>query len=282
MGGYFSRFQSDVFANYEKSMQRIKSEADRLRQQKYVRKKRLDAISSKILLWASLLFGAALAYAAWVLRQPPGSYTALGHFLRVSPVVFEPILAYFAHDVVKWIASWGARRDEARIKALDTKLRSIVSELKDSTRYQKTQKLLDLYDPDAAAARAAAARRMPAASPAMPLGPPGAQRPTAQTSSSGGTSSQLQIHRRVTGAGLSLLPALDKLATSLIGDNPALTEGLREARSEAEALRERLAAAERRVAELVDENTSLRHRLGEEPESTSATPRATSDRAGGW
>ena len=33
--------------------------------------------------------------------------------------------------------------------------------------------------------------------------------------------------QHVTDAGLNLMPAFDKLATSLIGDNPALTEALR-------------------------------------------------------
>ena len=33
--------------------------------------------------------------------------------------------------------------------------------------------------------------------------------------------------QHMTGAGISLMPAFDKLATSLIGDNPALTEALR-------------------------------------------------------
>ena len=33
--------------------------------------------------------------------------------------------------------------------------------------------------------------------------------------------------QHMTDAGLGLMPAFDKLATSLIGDNPALTEALR-------------------------------------------------------
>ena len=40
------------------------------------------------------------------------------------------------------------RRDAARIRSLNAKLRKMVGELKDSTHYDKTQQLLRKYDPD--------------------------------------------------------------------------------------------------------------------------------------
>ena len=43
----------------------------------------------------------------------------------------------------------------------------------------------------------------------------------------GGKRLSLGPLQQMTGAGMSLMPAFDRLATSVIGDNPALTEALR-------------------------------------------------------
>jgi hypothetical protein len=89
-----------------------------------------------------------LAYAAWVMQQPLGKYSSIGHAKRVAPVFIAPIMAYAVFRVTDKLRSLFDRRADAQIKSLKQKLTKMLAELKDSTRYQRTQALIEKYDPE--------------------------------------------------------------------------------------------------------------------------------------
>lgn len=65
-----------------------------------------------------------------VLRQPHGKFTAGEHSVRVLPVLVAPLAAYLLHSVLRWGVGVLGRRDAARMKMLEAKLRKMVAELK--------------------------------------------------------------------------------------------------------------------------------------------------------
>ena len=122
-----------------------------------------------------------------VIQQPAGTYTPQQHSLRVAPLFAEPILAFLLYYVILGAMHLWDKRDKRRVDVLSKKLRKMVSELKvsytfllswissvvpiqvlpcrahsnvtgcfgrihvvsqDSTRYEKTAKLLERFDPD--------------------------------------------------------------------------------------------------------------------------------------
>jgi hypothetical protein len=89
-----------------------------------------------------------LAYAAWVMQQPMGKYSSIGHAKRVAPAFIAPIMAYVVYRVTDRLRSLFDRRADAQITRLKEKLTKMVAELKDSTRYQRTQALIEKYDPE--------------------------------------------------------------------------------------------------------------------------------------
>ena len=120
-----------------------------------------------------------------VIRQPAGTYTPQEHSVRVAPLFAEPIVAFLLYYVILGAMHLWDKRDKRRVDNLSKKLRKMVSELKvtcilppdnklladlygcsstehllgmqhrmmhevlqDSTRYEKTAKLLEQFDPD--------------------------------------------------------------------------------------------------------------------------------------
>ena len=162
--------------------------------------------------------------------------------------------------------------------------------LQDSTRYEKTAKLLESYDPDYVPPTPRKQQQQQALRTAYIPGTPKAPAtqaavgcatydhsapaieiwtialndtisPVQQSNGSRTTTDdgglkmhpydQVRMHQgrgdrrlslgplqHMTGAGISLMPAFDKLATSLIGDNPALTEALRSVLPRLKGMRE--------------------------------------------
>ncbi|KAK9842100.1 hypothetical protein WJX81_008359 [Elliptochloris bilobata] len=235
MGGMLStRVGSDpYYTSLESRFERLQADSARINESLQERRRREAAVKSAIVFYGIAGFAAALAFAAWVVRQPPGTYTARGHSTRVAPLFLEPFVAWLAHALAGTALQVAAQRDAARLARLQGNLRKMVAGLKDSTHYERTQRLLERFDPDY--------------QPPTPRRPPGGL---------GGLGGRLG----------DMLPALDRLATSLVGDNPALTEGFTAARHEAEALRAQLLAAQARARDLAAENAALRERLGLGPQ----------------
>ena len=65
-----------------------------------------------------------------VSKQPQGSYSVRGHFLRVAPVFAWPPLAWLLHSVVMWLTGWKARRDGARLAAVQARMQKMLADLK--------------------------------------------------------------------------------------------------------------------------------------------------------
>ena len=183
-----------------------------------------------------------LSYAAWVVQQPPGKFTSLGHAKRVSPAFIAPGLAYAFYALSDKLRALLDRRADTQIRRLETKLRKMVSELKDTTRYQKTQSLLQKYDPD-----------QPPPSPAPgQLGPrPGSNSPQKVMMTPRGRAASAAA-TAVTGAGAALSSvvgqAFGHLADRLIAEDPMVVNMLKEVQGKVVALeqRNRLLEAENR------------------------------------
>lgn len=271
MGTYFSKIGSDpYYANYERSFQRLRKDIDRLRAQQQSRLQTRRRVGHFVTVWSVLVFVLVTLVAAWVLRQPEGTYTAQEHALRVSPIVIEPIGAYSIHCVLQWLLKLREGRVAGRLKSLETKMKRMVHDLKDSTRYDKTQKLLEKYDPEyvpSSPNRAAASN----SSTQFAASTPGLRhRNIAQVqgqTNTGVLSPLAGLQRGVGAAGSKVVPLLASLA-GMVGDNPALMDTLKAAQSEAEKLRSQ-------VDKLQRENQMLRARLGEDPAEPDhiATPR---------
>ncbi|KAL3140137.1 hypothetical protein ABBQ38_004414 [Trebouxia sp. C0009 RCD-2024] len=270
MGAHFSKIGSDpYYANYERSFQRLHNDIDRLRAQQQSRLQTRRRVGHFVTVWSTLVFVLITLFAAWVLRQPEGTYTAQEHALRVSPIVIEPIGAYCIHCVLQWLLKIRDKRLAGRLKSLETKMKRMVHDLKDSTRFDKTQKLLEKYDPEyvpSSPNRAAASKN----STQFAASTPGLRHRNlsqVQGQANAGVLSPLAgLQRGVGAAGSKVVPLLTSLA-GMVGDNPALMDTLKAAQSEAEKLRSQ-------VDKLQRENHLLRARLGEgEAEPEIATPR---------
>lgn len=270
MGGYFSKIGSDpYYANYEKSFLRLKKDIDRLSVQTETRLKTRKGVAHFIAVWSTALFIIIVLFAAWVLRQPEGTYTPQEHALRVSPVLIEPLSAYSLHCIIQWLLKIRDKRLIRRLKSLETKMKRMIHDLKDSTRYDKTQKLLEKYDPEYVPSSPSKGFSN-STHFAPPMTPGLRHRPmsSVQAQSNPGMMSPLAgLQRGVGAAGSRVVPLLSSLA-GMVGDNPALIEGLKTAQSEAEKLRSQ-------VEKLQHENRMLRMRLGEDaPKQEPVTPRS--------
>lgn len=263
MGSAFSRVGSGTYyASYERKLELLRAENVKLKDQQTKRQLRRQRLVSIIFWYCTAAWAAVVAYAAWVMRQPPGTFSVRGHFLRVAPVFCWPLAVYSLCTSVDYLTGWSFRRRERRLQAAQLRMREMITTLKESTNYEKTLQLLRKYDPDFAAAEAKQRARLnqQLSSPVRRVrfseqdGTPPSPRHLGGLAGSA-----------LRGAGSRMMPALDYLASNLMGDNPALTSALREAHSEGEALRARLVKAEARIATLEADNTKMRSRLGEDP-----------------
>jgi hypothetical protein len=67
---------------------------------------------------------------AQVTRQPPGTYSVRGHFVRVLPVFAWPPAAWVVHAAVMYLTSWKGRRDAARLQRAQERMRKMLTDLK--------------------------------------------------------------------------------------------------------------------------------------------------------
>jgi hypothetical protein len=212
-----------------------------------------------------------LAYAAWVMQQPMGKYSSIGHAKRVAPAFIAPIMAWGVYRVTDGLRSLFDRRADAQIKRLKEKLSKMVAELKDSTRYQRTQALIEKYDPERQqkmmADRGGIGGRenfTPEQQRKLNLqAGNGTDAPRGAMNGSRGLASSSSGRKladratsaaagAVTGAGIALSSALGQLVSSaaknLVGDDPTVVSMLNLAQAQAK--------------ELERENAELRQMLG--------------------
>ncbi len=205
------------------------------------------------------------------MQQPVGRYTSIGHAKRVAPAFIAPIMAYGVYLVADKLRSLFDQRADAQIKRLKQKLTKMVADLKDSTRYQRTQALIEKYDPEhqekmntGRAPRGGGdgkgANMTPEQQRKLAMRPDGTTMNGRGlvTSSSGrklADRATSAAATAVTGAGAALSSALGQLVSSaaknLIGDDPTLLSMLQQAQEQAK--------------ELERENAELRRMLGYPP-----------------
>lgn len=207
----------------------------------------------------------AIAYrAAVALRAAPGVYSAREHASRVAPALFGPIVYLALRRVADGLEEAMSGRTRHKLSKLEKRKLSLIEDLKDSSRFERTFAILKKYDPawvqremrkvDAAQGAgttpARAPRRGPGGGPAAasyatptrayPGAPPALPAPSGALAGAAGAV-----------PGSRLLPllssALSRAATSLIADDPTALQMLREAQEEAAGLREEV---ERRGAML--------------------------------
>ncbi|EFN58202.1 hypothetical protein CHLNCDRAFT_142061 [Chlorella variabilis] len=279
--GWFARVGSDpYYASYDRSLGNIKAELDRIQAARAARHKAWAAIRARFLGGFAAAYAAVLAYAAYVNHQPPGTYRPAQQAARVAPAFLAPPLGWAAHRLLGWLQAALDARAARRVRQLDGKLRKQVSELKDSTRYQRTLALLQKYDPDYVPPKlertpSARGGRQPLGARA-PAGGGGAGRAAGAAVNAAGSALQ--------GAG-SLFPALAQLysraADTLIADDPVTLGLLREAQQQSDLLRQRLMAAEGRSVALLRENIALKQQLGQPAEEEQAALAAWTAGGGG-
>lgn len=181
----------------------------------------------------------------------------------------------------------------------ETRLKKVVNELKDSSRYDKTLQLLKKYDPDYLAVpppiitnnnnKSMSLRKMvfrgggnsPIATNGIGItGGGGGGGGSSQSLASKATAA---AYATVGRASSKVMPVMAQLwnhaAENLIADDPVMMELLREAKAESDMLRHRLGDVEAVAQQLDIENRDLRRRLGL-PVNNSVDSLCMEDRAG--
>ncbi|PRW56763.1 hypothetical protein C2E21_4548 [Chlorella sorokiniana] len=256
----FARVGSDpYYASYDRSLGNIKSEVDRVQAARAARAKAWGAVRARFLGYWAASWAVLLAYAAYVNRQPHGTYSPAQQAARVAPAFLAPAAGWLVHRLLSWLQGALDRRSAGRVKVLEGKLRKQVAELKDSTRYERTLALLQKYDPDYAPPRPQGA---PSGRQLGKLGAPGNSSVTSRAAGAAVNAAGTALQ----GAGAKMFPVLAQLyshaAGTLIADDPVTLGLLREAQQESDALRHRLIQAEGRAVALLQDNIVLKLQLG--------------------
>jgi len=272
MGGRVSRLDR-FYTNYEKSFERLEQEVQRLKS----KRAKTSLRKSTVTFWSSVSIAVAVVIAAMLIYKiqqlPPGTLSYQEHFQQVGLSLGLPLVAGVLHWIVHRLAGFLDSRDGRKIKALEAAKRKMVKELKDMSNFEKTKALIDKYDPDAKPVLAMApspgqgGKHHGGWSGSPGVGGPGwspqqggrpgmMMGPVMATGAVGAASA-------VAGAGRALMPLIDKLANTMIGDNPVLLDDLRRAQMEIARAQANVDAAMADAQNLRDENFSLKQKLGE-------------------
>lgn len=65
-----------------------------------------------------------------VIRQPPGTFSVRGHFLRVASVFCWPLAVYTLCALGDYLTGWSFRRRERRLQVSQRRIREVVTALK--------------------------------------------------------------------------------------------------------------------------------------------------------
>lgn len=236
------------------------------------RRARVDGATAAIKSYGAAGFVAAAALAAAAVRAPAGALSSAAHAARVAPLFLEPVLVLTLLWLLAAASTAAGARDARALSRAHARLRAAVAELKDATRHDRTASLLAQYDPDRKAAAAAAAKAGARPRGRPPSTPPRGVAAPARAPTPAGPAATAAA--ALAAAGGALLPALDRLAAGVVGDDPTLVAALADARREAAALRAALAAARDAIVALAAENGEMRDRLGRGGGGDGGTPRA--------
>jgi hypothetical protein len=236
------------------------------------RRARVDGATAAIKSYGAAGFVAAAALAAAAVRAPAGALSSAAHAARVAPLFLEPVLVLTLLWLLAAASTAAGARDARALSRARARLRAAVAELKDATRHDRTASLLAQYDPDRKAAAAAAAKAGARPRGRPPSTPPRGVAAPARAPTPAGPAATAAA--ALAAAGGALLPALDRLAAGVVGDDPTLVAALADARREAAALRAALAAARDAIVALAAENGEMRDRLGRGGGGDGGTPRA--------
>ena len=189
-----------------------------------------------------VIYGCILAYAAWVVRQPSGKFSAGEHAKRIMPVFVSPFVAYFGYNMMAYLAQWIIRYTDSQLIKCRKQNERILQGLKDAMRFERTHELLMKYDSEYRSKNEQQRNK---------------DKPQKMNSSN--ALKGVGVAASTVGdAGIRLSSALGhlwgKAAETLIADDPALVHMLRTAQSQAQTLEA--------------ENAELRKQLGMTPRST--------------
>lgn len=90
------------------------------------RAKAWAAVRARFLAVCASAWVVLLAWAAWVNRQPYGTYTPTQQAARVAPALLAPALGWAAFRLLRGLQALLDRRAAARVKVLEAKLRKQV------------------------------------------------------------------------------------------------------------------------------------------------------------
>eukprot|EP00879_Flechtneria_rotunda_P017494 GHRR01018343.1.p1 GENE.GHRR01018343.1~~GHRR01018343.1.p1 ORF type:complete len:436 (+),score=201.31 GHRR01018343.1:371-1678(+) len=242
-----------------------------------VRSKRRFSLST----WSGSIVALTILVAAGVIYQvqqkSPGTYSYQQHVSWIGGAMALPACAFALHWLLVFVLGAVEGRDVRKLKALEAAKRNMIKELKDMSRFDKIKSLIDKFDPDAAQA-----------SPAVANSAGGLQGPNYSAPAPGRLQQQHHQYQQqqrlqqpqvpallmkgsgqvagaaalaVTGAGKAILPLFDKLATTLISDNPVLLEDLRRAQHQLQEAENRTMAVLQNSYAVQHENITLKQRL---------------------
>jgi len=164
MGALMSRER--LFAGYERGFERIDAERAAILARQARRSAAVGRLGRYYAAAAAAAVVGLLLQAAWVHRQPRGTFSLAQHFSRVLPALLAPLAAYALWVAGRMVLAAVGAREARLLGRLEASRRRMLQELRDATRYDTTHALIARFDPDArraaGAAVAAAARAAPA------------------------------------------------------------------------------------------------------------------------
>ena len=78
------------------------------------RAKAWAAVRARVLAYFASAWAVLLAFAAYVNRQPPGTYTSAQQAARVAPAFLAPAAGWLAHRLLAWLQVGGTAGAEER------------------------------------------------------------------------------------------------------------------------------------------------------------------------
>lgn len=245
MGVLISKFRPEpYYKSCDRYLERLDAKYSSIQSRQSKRKASTKKIKELIFITTAVTVVMAGFYASWVNSRPKGTFTPTGAAQRVSVLFVAPLLGYIIQASLVWVSASLDGWDKRRLETLEKSKRTMLQDLKDSTHYNKIMALMLKYDPEekkkvelleSAREGRVVQRRWSSHDQPIPASPA----PT---------------HRIVASTGRMLMPVLDKLANSVIGDDPALV-------MELDSLKHRLEAVRTEKVKLEEENRMLKNEL---------------------
>jgi len=238
MGQWFSRGvgSESFFTGLDGKLDNLQQRLDRLEAKKTHQKQVFYRIKARFLAIFASIYVCVLAYAAWVVQQPKGTFTNSQHISRISPVFVCPALGYLMYQGIDALSSFFIRRTDAAIANCRKKSDKIIHGLKDTMRFERTHELLCKYDPEYRNAFSGKKELASLYAGRDGLGSGGNKKEPSSLS----RKASAVAASTVGGAGMRLSSALAQLwgaaADTLLADDPVLMNSLKLAESQGKVL----------------------------------------------